>query len=81
MLQKEYPKVSLLNLTLEISELIMHPTDGILLIPNDQNIFDIQAWIQGPEGILSLNKYQGTPFSEGAFRLKLTLGQGIWLII
>ncbi len=54
----------------------MHPTEGIRLIPNDQNIFDIQAWIQGPEGNIEPFYLLGTPFSGGAFRIKLTLGQG-----
>jgi ubiquitin-protein ligase len=36
------------QLTAEIQEIEKNPPEGISLIRNDDDIFDIQAWIQGP---------------------------------
>lgn len=49
---KRISKGALSPLTIELADLILHPPEGIRLIPNEQNLFDIQAWIQGPEGFL-----------------------------
>lgn len=51
----------------EINEINSENLDGIRLIPNEQDICDIQAFIDGP---------CDTPYYGGAFRLKLILCKG-----
>ncbi|XP_070581174.1 ubiquitin-conjugating enzyme E2 S-like [Ptychodera flava] len=51
----------------EISELSSDPPEGIKIYPNEEDITDIQATIEGPAG---------TPYAGGLFRLKLVLGKG-----
>lgn len=51
----------------EISEITSEPLDGIKLIPNEQDVCDIQAFIDGPAD---------TPYFGGLFRLKLILCKG-----
>ncbi len=33
---------------IEIADLVKNPLEGVIVIPNDANLWDIQAWIQGP---------------------------------
>jgi ubiquitin-conjugating enzyme E2 S len=47
---KRISKGALSFLNIELAALMQDPPEGIRLIPNEQNLFDIQAWIQGPEG-------------------------------
>ena len=51
----------------EITDIASENLDGIRLIPNEQDICDIQAFIDGP---------CDTPYHGGAFRLKLILCKG-----
>lgn len=51
----------------EINEINSENLDGIRLIPNEQDICDIQAFIDGPAD---------TPYYGGVFRLKLILCKG-----
>jgi len=51
----------------EINEINSEPLDGVRLIPNEQDICDIQALIDGPAD---------TPYQSGLFRLKLILCKG-----
>jgi len=51
----------------EINEINSENIDGIRLIPNEQDICDIQAFIDGPAD---------TPYFSGVFRLKLILCKG-----
>ncbi|XP_077868978.1 ubiquitin-conjugating enzyme E2 S-like isoform X2 [Saccoglossus kowalevskii] len=51
----------------EISELSSNPPEGIKVYPNEEDITDIQATIEGPGG---------TPYAGGLFRVKLVLGKG-----
>ncbi|KND02738.1 uncharacterized protein SPPG_01821 [Spizellomyces punctatus DAOM BR117] len=53
------------RLSKELLDLSKDPPEGIKTILNMDNITDVQAWIQGPEG---------TPYQGGCFRVKLTLG-------
>eukprot|EP00047_Mylnosiga_fluctuans_P006270 m.245946 g.245946 ORF g.245946 m.245946 type:complete len:190 (-) comp14865_c0_seq1:101-670(-) len=48
----------------EIADFSTNAPDGIKLVVNEEDITDIQAVIQGPEG---------TPYEGGAFRVKLVL--------
>ncbi|KAK5672761.1 hypothetical protein QVD99_000260 [Batrachochytrium dendrobatidis] len=48
----------------EVADIKANPPEGILIIEDESNILDIQAWIQGPVG---------TPFKTGCFRVKLML--------
>ncbi|XP_062508788.1 ubiquitin-conjugating enzyme E2 S-like [Corticium candelabrum] len=50
----------------EIASLISDPPEGITVIPNEENVTDIQATIAGPSG---------TPYEGGVFRIKLALGK------
>ncbi|XP_055844137.1 ubiquitin-conjugating enzyme E2 S [Episyrphus balteatus] len=50
----------------EMRSLIDSPLEGIKIQINDSDVTDIQAFIEGPSG---------TPYSSGAFRVKLTLGK------
>jgi len=50
----------------EISELTCNPPEGIKIFPNEEDITDIQATIEGPAG---------TPYAGGMFRMKLVLGK------
>jgi ubiquitin-conjugating enzyme E2 S len=52
---KRISKGALSRLNIELADLILDPPEGIRLIPNEQNLFDIQAWIQGPEGFYLFN--------------------------
>jgi len=51
----------------EISELNAEPLDGIRLMPNEQDMCDIQAFIDGPAD---------TPYYGGLFRIKIILCKG-----
>jgi len=48
----------------ELTELVEKPVEGIKIIPNEENIVDIQALIEGPSD---------TPFQGGVFKMKLIL--------
>lgn len=48
----------------ELATLQNEPPEGIKIIINEDNIVDIQAYIQGPEG---------TPYDGGCFRVKIVL--------
>ncbi|GIL43546.1 hypothetical protein Vafri_1249 [Volvox africanus] len=52
------------RLTRELQDLIANPAEGIRVFINEQNLTDIQAELDGP---------QGTPFESGVFRMRLTL--------
>lgn len=48
----------------DIAELRESTPEGIMLIVNENNIMDVQAWIMGAEG---------TPYQNGVFRVKLEI--------
>jgi len=50
----------------ELSELSSDPPEGIKVFPNEEDITEIQASIEGPAG---------TPYAGGHFRMKLVLGK------
>nr|C1C3R6.1 RecName: Full=Ubiquitin-conjugating enzyme E2 S; AltName: Full=E2 ubiquitin-conjugating enzyme S; AltName: Full=Ubiquitin carrier protein S; AltName: Full=Ubiquitin-protein ligase S [Aquarana catesbeiana]ACO51626.1 Ubiquitin-conjugating enzyme E2 S [Aquarana catesbeiana] len=50
----------------EVSTLTPDPPEGIKIIPNEEDITDVQVSIEGPEG---------TPYAGGIFRMKLILGK------
>eukprot|EP00914_Ancora_sagittata_P018621 GHVO01036932.1.p1 GENE.GHVO01036932.1~~GHVO01036932.1.p1 ORF type:complete len:163 (-),score=23.06 GHVO01036932.1:813-1301(-) len=50
----------------EIGDLQKDPPEGIKIIPNDEDLTDLQAAIDGPAG---------TPYAGGYFRVKLVLGK------
>ncbi|TPX57953.1 hypothetical protein PhCBS80983_g03459 [Powellomyces hirtus] len=53
------------RLSKEFATLTTAPPEGIKVIVNPDNLTDVQAWIQGPEG---------TPYEGGTFRVRLSLG-------
>ena len=59
---KRISKGNFYELKTELAQLIISPPEGIILIPNEQNIFDIQAWIQGPEGYFLIIIYRDSIF-------------------
>ncbi|ORY00712.1 ubiquitin-conjugating enzyme E2s [Basidiobolus meristosporus CBS 931.73] len=46
----------------ELHYLYVHPIQDVRIIINENNLFDLQAWIYGSTG---------TPYANGAFRVKL----------
>lgn len=52
------------RLARELQDVVVNPAEGIRVFINEQNMTDIQAEIEGP---------QGTPFENGVFRMRLTL--------
>ncbi|XP_043937475.1 ubiquitin-conjugating enzyme E2 S [Protopterus annectens] len=50
----------------ELTTLTSEPPEGIKLYPNEEDITDIQATIEGPDG---------TPYAGGIFKMKLILGK------
>ncbi|XP_044755768.1 ubiquitin-conjugating enzyme E2 S [Coccinella septempunctata] len=50
----------------EMQELVSEPPEGIKVQINEENVADIQAHIEGPAG---------TPYANGVFKVKLTLGK------
>ncbi|PSN55363.1 Ubiquitin-conjugating enzyme E2 S [Blattella germanica] len=50
----------------EMNDLVNEPPEGIKVNINDEDITDIQAYIEGPAG---------TPYAGGIFRVKLALGK------
>ncbi|KAI8822390.1 ubiquitin-conjugating enzyme/RWD-like protein [Fimicolochytrium jonesii] len=52
------------RLSKEFAELQGQPPEGIKLIINTDNLTDVQAWVEGP---------QGTPYEGGCFRVRLSL--------
>ncbi|XP_034239798.1 ubiquitin-conjugating enzyme E2 S isoform X1 [Thrips palmi] len=54
------------QLTKELHELVTEPPEGIKVQINEEDITDIQAYIDGPAG---------TPYAGGVFRVKLALGK------
>ncbi|XP_013392369.1 ubiquitin-conjugating enzyme E2 S-like isoform X2 [Lingula anatina] len=55
------------HVTKELMTLQSDPPEGIKIIPNEEDITDIQAAIEGPAG---------TPYAGGMFRVKLVLSKG-----
>ncbi|RZC37233.1 ubiquitin-conjugating enzyme E2 S, partial [Asbolus verrucosus] len=51
----------------EMEDLVSNPPEGIKVQINDEDVTDIQAYIDGPAG---------TPYMSGVFKVKLTLGKG-----
>ncbi|XP_068898975.1 ubiquitin-conjugating enzyme E2 S isoform X2 [Tenebrio molitor] len=51
----------------EMESLVQKPPEGIKVQINDEDVTDIQAYIDGPAG---------TPYMSGVFKVKLTLGKG-----
>ncbi|CAG9864833.1 unnamed protein product [Phyllotreta striolata] len=51
----------------EMQDLVNNPPEGIKVQINDEDVTDIQAYIDGPAG---------TPYFGGVFKVKLTLGKG-----
>ncbi|XP_014262120.1 ubiquitin-conjugating enzyme E2 S [Cimex lectularius] len=54
------------QVTKELHDLISDPPEGIKVCVNDEDISDIQAYIEGPAG---------TPYAGGVFKVKLCLGK------
>uniref|UniRef100_V9LD29 E2 ubiquitin-conjugating enzyme n=1 Tax=Callorhinchus milii TaxID=7868 RepID=V9LD29_CALMI len=50
----------------EVSTLSMEPPEGIKIFTNEEDITDLKATIEGPDG---------TPYVGGLFRMKLVLGK------
>lgn len=50
----------------ELHEIASHPPEGIKVLLSDEDVTDIQAYIQGPDG---------TPYTNGLFKVKLVLGK------
>ncbi|XP_078393929.1 ubiquitin-conjugating enzyme E2 S [Cetorhinus maximus] len=50
----------------EVSTLTMEPPEGIKIYTNEEDITDLQATIEGPDG---------TPYAGGLFKMKLVLGK------
>lgn len=50
----------------ELQELSNDPPEGIKVIINEEDVTDIQAYIEGPAG---------TPYAGGVFKVKLALGK------
>ena len=50
----------------ELQELTRNPPEGILIITDETNIWNIPANISGPDG---------TPYEGGSFSLKIVLGE------
>lgn len=50
----------------EVADLTKDPPEGIRVIPNEEDITDIHATIEGPAG---------TPYAGGQFKMKLVLGK------
>jgi len=59
------PPASIRRIANELRKLTATPAEGIKVIPNECDITDIQALIEGPAG---------TPYEGGTFRVKLKLG-------
>ncbi|KAK3805163.1 MAG: ubiquitin-conjugating enzyme/RWD-like protein [Benniella sp.] len=57
---------ALRNVTLELYALRNDPPEGIRVIMNLDDITEIQAWLQGPEG---------TPYEGGRFKIKIQLSR------
>ncbi|KAG5886307.1 hypothetical protein JTB14_003462 [Gonioctena quinquepunctata] len=51
----------------EMQDLVNNPPEGIKVQINEEDVTDIQAFIDGPAG---------TPYVGGLFKVKLTLGKG-----
>ncbi|KAL1132229.1 hypothetical protein AAG570_010186 [Ranatra chinensis] len=56
----------------DLNELITDPPEGIKVSVNDDDITDIQAYIEGP---VFPNVTAGTPYAGGVFKVKLCLGK------
>lgn len=50
----------------EIGDLQKEPPEGIKIVPNEEDITDLHATVEGPAG---------TPYAGGHFRIKLVLGK------
>ncbi|XP_065173871.1 ubiquitin-conjugating enzyme E2 S [Atheta coriaria] len=50
----------------EMQDLVSSPPEGIKVQINEEDVTDIQAFIEGPAG---------TPYTSGLFKVKLTLGK------
>ncbi|XP_058874328.1 ubiquitin-conjugating enzyme E2 S [Acipenser ruthenus] len=50
----------------EVSSLAADPPEGVKIYPNEEDLSDLHASIEGPEG---------TPFAGGVFRMRLVLGK------
>ncbi|XP_039597631.1 ubiquitin-conjugating enzyme E2 S [Polypterus senegalus] len=50
----------------EVSALTADPPEGIKIFPNEEDITDLHATLEGPEG---------TPFAGGVFKMRLVLGK------
>lgn len=61
----------------ELKELSTHPLEGVKVIPNEKDVTEITAVIEGP-GMetepLDTNLLADTPFAGGSFMIKLKLG-------
>lgn len=69
----------------EMQDLVSNPPEGIKVQINDEDVTDIQAYIDGPAGNWLISEvrlffyciaFVGTPYMGGIFRVKLTLGKG-----
>ncbi|KAJ3303854.1 ubiquitin-conjugating enzyme E2 S [Kappamyces sp. JEL0829] len=56
---------SIKKIAKELREIKNSPPEGIKIVLNEEDLTDIQAWIKGPAG---------TPFENGAFAVKISLG-------
>ncbi|XP_065827044.1 ubiquitin-conjugating enzyme E2 S-like [Oscarella lobularis] len=60
------PSFVIRKVTQEVSQLVSKAPEGIQVHPNEENVSDIQATVEGPAG---------TPYEGGLFRVKLVLGK------
>uniref|UniRef100_L7M6L5 Putative ubiquitin-protein ligase n=1 Tax=Rhipicephalus pulchellus TaxID=72859 RepID=L7M6L5_RHIPC len=58
------PPQVLRQVSRELCELVRQPPEGIRVIVNEEDVTDIEATIEGP---------QGTPYAGGVFKLRLVL--------
>lgn len=68
----------------EMQSLVSDPPEGIKVQINDEDVTDIQAFIEGPAGRSNPRNsafpplpvvFTGTPYVGGLFKVKLTLGK------
>ena len=79
------PSFVIRKVTQEVSQLVSKAPEGIQVHPNEENVSDIQATVEGPgiptfdveidANIVYFRPLAGTPYEGGLFRVKLVLGK------